>query len=953
MNTQPTDSPISITPHTTLQAEACPPTDQPKSTLSGLSKIEIAHFNHDQTPDLPNESADLPSSTLSSILWRDVAPLHQAEPPRDTSVFLPSDTSPLAKFDAIISYDSEWTGIDADGKPCGDDPHERNWILSYQWSVALRDGAAWRYAEGIHYPQNRERLTSKRLIGMALESAGVGWRRAAGMNVLFVAHNDKSDLCGLEDGKALMKLCTAVRGVLATLQGERKWSAVFSQHHSATIRLTVLDTMLLAPQGDSPKTLAFISSYCQKGHEKVKIDEKWYPIMHKFLEADPQNFVKYAIGDTRATLEYFVGVQQTLGELGDGKRISGTLGAGRVDALVHHLGGLKGARYRRTFGLVVEQRTTKRRGMWPKLVPGTVHAHTEKVATDSFYDGLNVAFESGRRVCGPGQIILDLDFSGAYSSVMGAMPEIDWRVDAEKILTPDRVRQCYDAEVIARQGHFSHMLGLVDFEFPSGTMFPCLPMRDDTGVLYVLRGTTYATGFELELALRMGAKLNIRDVLYFPPFKDDDGRAVLPFAQHIGNLNRLRREHKRGTLPNMLYKEAANSIYGKLGQGLRTKEHRRFYDGDNGEFVSERVDKCAITCPHYAAACTGVTRAALSELIAELSAHEGFTVLSATTDGAMVLAPRRFPVEDLKPGKYGVLQTEHLDAVELYPELKALEARPAIQALIAGRRNMGLDPRWIEIKHVGDSALTLRTRTYVMWWKGIVQHKACTGVEVRDGDVIEQWHDDANIPTATMKHHPSPRDIMSGKAKDYVVTEFKRTVNTDYDHKRRLSADGSTVPHLDKASYHDDRKRAANIRSERRDRKKENKVVHEAQRATPERIEAARAGMRIKKGETIAESYRRYIHHAIARREGGWAPPISNKEVEVCLGLKYQARVKKIRLKPFETQRFEWCEGFKAVMVEECQKLGMALTPGMIRMLAVVPSPEGGGVCTTSTMKVA
>jgi hypothetical protein len=59
-------------------------------------------------------------------------------------------------------------------------------------------------------------------------------------------------------------------------------------------------------------------------------------------------------------------------------------------------------------------------------------------------------------------------------------------------------------------GFTADVLGfaLVRFEFPEGTRFPCLPVKDptnpDRGIIYPLRGETYVTAPEIATALWSG-----------------------------------------------------------------------------------------------------------------------------------------------------------------------------------------------------------------------------------------------------------------------------------------------------------------------------------------------------------------------------------------------------------------------------------------------------------------
>src|SRR4029453_18895926 len=144
-----------------------------------------------------------------------------------------------------------------------------------------------------------------------------------------------------------------------------------------------------------------------------------------------------------------------------------------------------------------------------------------------------------------------------------------------------------------------------------------------------------------------------------------------------------------------------------------------------------------------------------------LDALPGFEVLSATTDGCMVKAPRRFDPGMLEQ-KDGVLQTESLEPLDLYPELAALEVCPAIAALMVGRKNLGFSlHNWIEIKHVGDTAETYKTRMYHLAWNGVTQHIARAGLQLEADETLERLHTQEGIPTIGRLAYPSAGDIIN------------------------------------------------------------------------------------------------------------------------------------------------------------------------------------------------
>ena len=52
-------------------------------------------------------------------------------------------------------------------------------------------------------------------------------------------------------------------------------------------------------------------------------------------------------------------------------------------------------------------------------------------------------------------------------------------------------------------------LARLPFKFPADTRFPCLPIRSDNGLIFPLSGESYAGSPEIQLALTMGAEIEI------------------------------------------------------------------------------------------------------------------------------------------------------------------------------------------------------------------------------------------------------------------------------------------------------------------------------------------------------------------------------------------------------------------------------------------------------------
>ena len=171
----------------------------------------------------------------------------------------------------------------------------------------------------------------------------------------------------------------------------------------------------------------------------------------------------------------------------------------------------------------------------------------------------------------------------------------------------------------------------VRFQFPPGTRFPSLPIDGgDYGLIYPLSGESCATGPELLVALGQGATIEVVEGVVVP-WQDADGPR--PFLEFTKLINQERARHLKGSPMELLVKEAGNSLYGKTAQAVASHKSaprtKRVFDTRQG--VMSDFDPSKITQPLVAALTTGLLRAVLSEILANMPSH--VTVFTATTDG--------------------------------------------------------------------------------------------------------------------------------------------------------------------------------------------------------------------------------------------------------------------------------------------------------------------------------
>jgi hypothetical protein len=506
--------------------------------------------------------------------------------------------------------------------------------------------------------------------------------------------------------------------------------------------------------------------------------------------------------------------------------------------------------------------------------------------------GLNQAYEYGQTCVGPDAVIVDLDFAGAYPAAMAVLPVIDWGESTVGVQGPAEITDGVQQVLGSGQGATVPIMFIeCTFAFPPDCLYPCLPVPSRHGLVYPLQGTTTCTGIEIALARQMGAQITIKHGTSFPASSGLSGAPLLAFAAFLAELTQRRAQEPSDSRRNRMLKEMANSFYGKLAQGVTERQVYNFSGG------SKAIPASPVTVPHYAAMTTGIVRAALAALVAEIGTRPGCRVLSATTDGAMVIVPRRFALEVDPKGH--VIPPASFAA--LYPDIyAALMQAPPIQALEQGRQNMSLAPgAWLEIKHVGTEAWTFKTRGYILRHAGVDQHKAWSGYRPRSGDEMIEIYSDPAMREATITRLTTMRAILEGDARDLVRVEVSKVANLDYDYKRipRLDGSGLTLP-------------PATVEDVDRQRQAAKALLHKdtpqkaAQRASLDVVAMRVQGLTMRGG--TEQTIRRQVLRAVMQDIGQWRPAgMTDKEIAERLEVSGDA-VKNQKRQPFNTGQTSW-----------------------------------------------
>jgi hypothetical protein len=542
----------------------------------------------------------------------------------------------------IIGFDAEWV----EEQPCSP---PRNRVLSYQyagrcngreWSgiVYTRAGARIRYpdASEADIAAGPDRIKLGILLGSAIQH-GIKeghlkeWPKA----VIAAAHWTRADLSVFADFENIKRQFDCLHNTYATVKKPYR-AKVNVAKHRREFAVTLVDTSLLTPGGSKELTaLGRLYNFdrLDPGHRDVVNAagdlERIHYIEHmdRLLNDDPECYEAYAIRDAEICVRHADEIMR-FGTDELGLNLSTpppTLGSLAVEYLmkvwvrerIDHAdvtGQLmtRVKRFNRRAGRYITKRKLRRVDRYENN-----RHHAEK----AFHGGRNECFWYGptpnlESDCAA--LFREFDVTSAYATAMASIKIPDYK-NARATTEP--------ADFHAAAIGFAH----VRFYFPAQTRFPSLPVvaSDERGLVYPLAGEAYVTAPEIAVARHLGADIEIIDGVVVPWCSNQCCR---PFMVVINDLINRRQRHKPGTLSNEMFKQMANSLYGKLGQGITGRTSYSTRDDR-----PEEIGPSNITNPFIAAHVTGLIRALVSELIASIP-HQR-TVISVTTDGFITNAP--------------------------------------------------------------------------------------------------------------------------------------------------------------------------------------------------------------------------------------------------------------------------------------------------------------------------
>ena len=672
-----------------------------------------------------------------------------------------------------ICLDSEYT-VSPDPK--------RNVILSYQYVASTRskshDPIQGLIMTRINAKGEETRLTLKQFISKVIRHALRKKHIEKVPELVCVsAHFLRADLSAFLNFFNETTIVNGIRKTLATLKntyGIDQNEILGKYHHHEKVKIydnnnnpkqvevRFIDTQLLTPNQRGLEHLGEIVNL-----PKLSIPEP-YSIenMKDYLEQDRKGFEAYAMRDAEIVHRYVMQILDfTENEFGQAF-LPVTLASLAVSLFQKELKTQKIDNHS-FFGKHKEkipryQPDRKAYRTFTQVKDGGGALTLKAFASESYHGGRNEAFTCGYT---PEGEYYDYDLPSAYTIAMLNLHPLDY----------DGYRQTKNPDDFK-----GNVLGMarVNFSYPESIRYPSLPVTSEHGLIFPRQGESYCSAPEIEAALNQGCHLEILEGFVIP-WSDTEKFPFLSFVKFIRNK---RKQHEKGSLFELLWKEIGNSLYGKLAQGLKGKTTFDVQDGFN-----KLVPESPITCAYYACYITGFVRAVIGELLNGIP--EDKFAISVTTDGFLTNACLdEINLQQTLTKRYKTL----LDIVAPDDNNPVLELKHQVQQLCCMRTRGQFTVKAGKGSSQGEQ-IVLSDKDIVLAKSSVqvpddIRKQGKTPFERKQlenmyiATLYANREYDQKIPYSTLT---STRDSFIKKA-DLVKNMSMRKVNLEFDMKRRL-----------------------------------------------------------------------------------------------------------------------------------------------------------------------
>ena len=655
----------------------------------------------------------------------------------------------LGEDKLYIGFDTEYTNLKEviDQKV---EDSKKNLYLSYQFTAEWK-GCRW---ENVGFPKDGHRLSMVEFVCWVLSECPLLKEDTSlklPQSVFLVCHYSRADLPSFREfflTNTKNHFINLRRTIVTGNNGAPFKFPIYYRGQRLIVKVGVRDTYLLAPS--TAKSLASLGALI--GTEK-NTPQEYIENMDVLRREDLHRFKEYAQTDARIALDFAKRISDLATTFGKKAYIPTTLtGLGVI--FLKELWKENGFDELKIIGKekvseTFRDRSTGKLRKRNVKVPNSQRHLFSALATECYHGGRNEQYFFGAGVVGEWK---DYDLPNAYPTGMSQLGTPVW----------EELKLTTDLEELSR-----HRLSYaqVEFKHPEGIRFPVLPVRGDNSVLFPMEGTSFCCGPEILLARSLGVEMKVLMGVIIPENEDK------PFGKYLKHCFEKRDEAKKqgNDVLNQLWKELANSMYGKLAQGLR---RRTIYSIKKG--ASEELPESCITTPFYAAFTTSFCRAVLGEILNKLP--YSVSVCSCTTDGFLSNASD----EEMKVATSGILSQQYLEAHRYFnPEKQwILESKAEIQQPL-GWRTRGQA-----------TLLPVDLAENISSGKNFVLAKAGLTADAKDGIGQNQWivekFKNRVFGEKYLVNSPvSVRDMFDEESDLYWVKSLI-TMSMDFDWKRRV-----------------------------------------------------------------------------------------------------------------------------------------------------------------------
>lgn len=505
-------------------------------------------------------------------------------------------------------------------------------------ALALKSVGPWKRAELVQYDTV---LGSESRYVHEIDGYPIGYinvytqANKQAVPVTLLCHSGTADITtfdfDLKYEKDMMIRLSQVQGGLVTLESYYLHHPVMSDFHNFyPVELTVRDTMCFAPAKKRKlenlgETIGVFKLDVPKPFSK---DD-----MFSFMNIDVVCFSEYAINDSCITVLYASGLWGVCHHMP--VTVSSASARASVPVIKEHFG--LSSEDDKQFNLFYRGLKKVSHGKVPhphgfgflentSLEPYDDDCATlQRFAQNAYKGGYNACTRVGYYDCWTN----DFDLENAYPTCMSLVPDVDW----ENCIGIDVRNQSLNISMISSP--FAPIFAYVTFRFPDSVQYPCIPISVDGSMVFPRSSDglpgVYVSGPELYLALALGATVYLKHLIIGNVKMLPDGSVSHSLysvvKQFVTDRNIAKKSFGKGSLAELLIKEAVNSNYGKTAQDVIDKST---WSAFKEHMVN--IGGSAITSPVHSCLTTAGVRCVLLSAMNQLE-NLGYKVFSVTTDG--------------------------------------------------------------------------------------------------------------------------------------------------------------------------------------------------------------------------------------------------------------------------------------------------------------------------------